>query len=165
MKEGVKKALAVAEKPTLTVSQQTKAFYGKALPLPRPVDMKAIEIEVGKMGGESRTFANYIVPRMEEVNDPEACIDEEYHPRHEPVFVWRALRLAAVEETKVMVDLESGGLDGLCGRVMGWPVVGEKEEGGVKKEEMMEGGEGGGEEVVGMEVDGGEGGKGNVEEE
>jgi len=136
--ENVKKALVVAEKSTLTVSQQQKTFYGKALPLPRPVDMKAIEVEVGKMGGESRTFANYIVPRMEEVNDPEACIDEEYHPRHEPVFVWRALRLAAVEETKVLVDLESGGLDGLCGRVMGWPVEGVKEEGGeregVKKE-------------------------------
>jgi len=133
----VKKALAVAGKPTLVVAQQQRTFYGRALPLPRPVDLDAIEAEVGREGG--RTWETYVKPRMEEAEDPEACIDEEYHPRHEPVFCWRALRLAWVADVKSVVGLKSGGLDGIWRRMTGKEEEEEEEEEVV--EDMEEGGE------------------------
>ncbi len=68
------------------------------------------------------------MPRVEEANDPEACIDEEYHPRHEPVFCWRALRLAWAASPKALIDLKSGSLDELYRRAKGLPVEEEEEE-------------------------------------
>jgi len=134
----VKKALAVAGKPTLMVAQQQRAFYGRVLPLPRPVDLEAVEAEVGREGG--RTWESYVKPRMEEAEDPEACIDEEYHPRHEPVFCWRALRLAWGADVKAVVGLQSGGLDGIWRRMTGKgeEEEEEEEEEQVKEEEKME---------------------------
>eukprot|EP00624_Nannochloropsis_granulata_P006893 evm.model.NODE_5347_length_7097_cov_43.092010.2 len=149
----VKKALAVAGKPTLVVAQQQRAFYGRVLPLPRPVDLDAIEAEVGREGG--RTWESYVKPRMEEAEDPEACIDEEYHPRHEPVFCWRALRLAWVADVKSVVGLKSAGLDGIWRRMTGKgeDEVEEVEEEVVVEENMEEGDDE--EKVVKEEEEGG----------
>ena len=53
--------------------------------------MSAIGNEVGKA---TVSFESFVVPRVEEANDPENCIEAECHPRKDPVFCWRALRLA-----------------------------------------------------------------------
>ncbi|EWM27484.1 THO complex, subunit THOC1 [Nannochloropsis gaditana] len=150
--EAVRQALAGAGKPSGVVAQQQKAFYGRPLPVPRPVNLAEVEAEVGEAVG--RTFENYVRPRMEEAEDPEACIDEEYHPRHEPVFCWRAMRLGWAADARVLVGMENASLDALCRKMKGEDGEedgggeGKGKEEGRRKRKRKENGEAGAEQEV-----------------
>jgi len=80
---------------------------------------------------ENKPELNKFLEPYEDAMDPEAGIEDEYHPKHDVVFCWRGLRLLAEEHLSFFSDMSDGdlakGITRLC-QTQGRPVPGQKKE-------------------------------------
>ena len=60
-------------------------------------------------GNPTPKFDDFIKP-MEEALDPDNCIEDEYHPRHDAVYCWRGFRLLARNNVDAMGNVQDGSL-------------------------------------------------------
>jgi len=60
---------------------------------------------------EGRPKFSSFIRHMEIAIDPENCIEDEYHPRRDPVYCWRGFRLMARDNLDTMSKVKDGSLE------------------------------------------------------
>mmetsp|Transcript_15336 Transcript_15336/g.26978 ORF Transcript_15336/g.26978 Transcript_15336/m.26978 type:complete len:545 (-) Transcript_15336:62-1696(-) len=61
---------------------------------------------------------NDFLKDMEVAIDPENCIEEDYHPKNDPVYCWRGFRLLARDRLDVVEHALDGSLENACKHIV-----------------------------------------------
>jgi len=64
------------------------------------------------------TLETFLEP-MREAMDPENCIEDEYHPKHDDIYCWRGLRLLARNKLEVAITVQDGDLEKAVAKLPG----------------------------------------------
>ena len=85
--------------PTASKREQ-KSFFVE-------MDPSTLQCTLGDISKKIPSFDNHIESYVE-ADDPEAGIEEEYHPKNDSVYCWRARRLLADQKLAVFEDMADG---------------------------------------------------------
>lgn len=72
-------------------------------------NMEEVKQLASALGDDVPTFTKFIADYIE-AEDPEAGIEETYHPKHDSLYCWRARRLLAAEKISVLEFMHDGDL-------------------------------------------------------
>ena len=88
--------------PEISVSDASKSYFSV---ISKESLVKTMEI----ISKDLPTFESHIEAFVE-AEDPEAGIEEDYHPKHDAVYCWRARRLLAAKKLIAFEDMSDGDL-------------------------------------------------------
>lgn len=88
---------------------------GKAIDFVFPHDKESINLTLNKLSEETQNYDAFIQDYLD-ADDPECGIEEEYHPKHDALYCWRARRLMSSDHLHVFDKMVDGdisiGLEG-----------------------------------------------------
>jgi hypothetical protein len=101
------------KKQKVLISEQSKTFQVDC-------SQEAIEAVSKKLIEDVPTFEAHL-EAFKDAEDPDAGIDDEYHPKHDHVYCWRAIRLLAEKDITALEHLGSGDIAKCLRIVAGLP--------------------------------------------
>jgi len=100
---------AATASPSDNQAASASLSTGRALAFGFPKDLSEVRNKLQDLADSVPSYASHIEDFVD-AEDPASGIEDEYHPRHDGVYCWRALRLLAERHLATFADMRDGDL-------------------------------------------------------